>query len=315
MRSFSPRLVLSKELHPLFAEQIAEVRATPGFYQAIRLHADATRISGSYGADAATYAKHIGDAGNQLIELVALYQHLLKERSNIGVGATLGRLQKTAFIHGFASPRRVTMYVKRLVQIGRLGYSEEAGDRRVRRLIPGEDLVMAAFRNTQHSVRAADLIWQSQLGERLQSDTNFFDMLFVAKYQRYVAGADPLRPFSDVRHFTSKDAGSYLLGSLIYGALENAERLSPETEFTLGYSDASAASGVSRTHVRNVIETAEKLGLVIRIGEGGRAMRLTERMIDSYERCFACAMILVRAAANDVEAQEVQEPVRPNSDS
>lgn len=301
MRGFSPRLVLSKELHPLFADQIDGVRANSAFQKAIRMHADASRSVPGSNLDP-YYAKHMGDAGNLLIEAVAYYHHLLKENQNFGVGATLGKLQKTAFVHGFASPRRVTIYVKRLVQIGRLNYSEDARDRRVRRLIPGPELCATAFRNTRDLVRAAAILWPGDgYAGRIDKDQRFFETLYTAMIHRYSAGADPLRPFLDVRHFTSKDAGSYLLAALIYGCLQNASKLDPRTEFTLNYSDAAAASGVSRTHVRNVIEAAEGLGLVTKKGEGGRSVQLTDKMIESYERYFACIMILARTAAQDAQ--------------
>ncbi len=301
MRGLSPRLVLSKELHPLFAGQVDGVRANPAFQEAIRMYVDASRRAPDFNLDP-YYAKHMGDAGNLLIEAVAYYHHLLKENQNFGVGATLGKLQKTAFIHGFASPRRVTIYVKRLVQIGRLSYSEDARDRRVRRLVPGPELCATAFRNTAHVMRAAAILWPGDdYAGRIGKDQRFFETLYMAMLQHYAAGADPLRPFSDVRHFTSKDAGSYLLAALVYGCLQNAGKLDPQTKFTLNFSDAAAASGVSRTHVRNVIEAAEGLGLVTKTGEGGRCVQLTDKMIESYERYFACVMILARAAGQDAQ--------------
>lgn len=299
MRGISPRLVLPKHLHPMFAEQIDGVRADPGFYAAMRLHADATRMAPGFGCDP-YYAKHMGDAGNLLIEQVAYLHHLLKEHQDHGAGATLGKLQRAAFIHGFASPRRVTMYVKRLVQVGRMSYSEDARDRRVRRLIPGPELCTTALRHTRNLTRAAAMLWPGEdLNEHVERDPEYLEALYIAMLGRYLAGADPLRPFADVRHFTSKDAGSYLLGSMIYGCLEHSDKLDPATEFTLSYADAAAACGVSRTHVRNVIEAAEGLGLVTKMGEGGRSVRLTQKMIGSYERYFACLMILVHAAAGD----------------
>lgn len=305
MRGFSPRLVLSKQIYPLFADGIAAVRGNPALYQAIRTYAKATRNALTSDSDP-YYAKHMGDAGNLLIEAVAYYHHLLKERQGLGVGATLGKLQKTAYVHGFASPRRVTMYVKRLVQIGRLSYSEDVRDKRVRRLIPGPELRMTAFRYTRDLMRAADVLWpQDRYSARIDSDQRFFEAAFISMMQSYTEGADPLRPFPDVRHFTSKDAGGFLLGAVLFGALEFVDKLDPATEFTLSYSGAAAESGVSRTHVRNVIEAAERQGLVTKLGEGGRAVRLTERMIQAYERYFACQMILIRKAGQDATALAV----------
>jgi hypothetical protein len=72
---------------------------------------------------------------------------------------------------------------------------------------------------------------------------------------------------------------------------------STDAVFALNYSDAAQLTGVSRTHVRNVIEGAQERGLITDLGEGGRSMRLTPKLIDSVERYFVSLMILTKTAA------------------
>lgn len=309
MRGFSPRLILGKEVHPLFRNDIEMLRNSPNFFDAMRC--EAQWILQQYAGNQDPYfAKYIGDVANVLMESSAIYFDLLKKHENSGAGATLGKLQLVAFVHGYASPRRVTMYVKRLVQDGRLEYSTDGGDRRVRRLLPCEPLIATARQNLAGLLSSCACLWADAFtdkagilwprdGSQNWSDEQkaFFERLFLEIGKRYLAGADPLRPFADVRHFTSKDAGSYLISLLMLSSMGNTGRPSADIEFSLNYSDAAAASGVSRTHVRNVIEGAEKRGLIADLGEGGRSMRITAKMIEAYEKYFASLMILTRESA------------------
>ena len=90
MRGFSPKLIITKQLHPFYRSAIDEVRCNAHFHESIRSHADANRIPLGY-ENAPYFAKYIGDLGNVLIESAALYFHLLKTHENIGAGATLAK--------------------------------------------------------------------------------------------------------------------------------------------------------------------------------------------------------------------------------
>lgn len=308
MRGFSPKLILGKQPHPLFQEQMEETRLLPGFSDALRFEAD--WIVGQYSDNADPYyAKYVGDVANVLIENSAVYFDLLLQVEATGVGATLGKLQLVAFVHGYASPRRVTMYIKRLAQDGRVKYASESQDRRVRRLVPCEPLLATQRQNILGLLRAAERIWPVELAETkvcypdgeiahwTADQHGFFERLVLAKGKLYLSGCDPLRPFGDVRHFTSKDAGSFLLFSILRKSINETGKPSTDVQFALNYSDAAQLTGVSRTHVRNVIEGAEERGLISDLGEGGRSMRLTAKLIESAERYFACLMLLTKMSA------------------
>lgn len=311
MRGYSPKLILGKQVHPLFRDNIDAVRSAPDFYKAAAYQSRWVVQQHSNSANP-YYAKYMGDVANVLMESSAIYFHLQMKLDGTGFGATLGKLQLVAFVHGYASPRRVTMYVKRLVQDGRLAYLTDGQDRRIRRLIPCEPLIRTARQNIAGIVHATAMIWPQELspeqgviwpregdGPWGAEEEAFFERLFLATGKIYLSGADPLRPFSDIRHFTSKDAGSFLLASLITGAMNDAGIPSPTIEFPLNYSEVAALTGVSRTHVRNVIEGAQQRGLIAGLEEGGRSMQVTEKLIDSFERHFASLLILTRNAALD----------------
>lgn len=309
MRGYSPRLILGKQIHPLFSEHIEAVRKSPGFYSAMRAEADWI-VQQYTNSDDPYYGKSMGDVANMLMESATVYFHLLKKYENSGAGATLGKLQMVAFVHGFASPRRVTMYVKSLVQEGVLGYSDQSNDRRIRRLVPCEPMMATSRQHMLGLLKAARIVWPEELspahGVALppfgvdgwsEDERTYFDLLILETGHRYLEGADPLRPFSDVRHFTSKDAGSFLLYEIVRSSMDANDVPNPDVRFALMYSETSAKAGVSRTHVRNVIEGAQQRGLITDLEEGGRSMRLTDKFVAAFEAYFASLLILTRVAA------------------
>lgn len=308
MRGFSPKLILGKQPHQLFQDHMEETRLLPGFSDALQFEANWIVSQYSDNADP-YYAKYVGDVANVLIESSAIYFDLLLQIEGTGAGATLGKLQLVAFVHGYASPRRVTMYIKRLAQDGRLKYASESQDRRVRRLVPCEPLLATSRQNILGLLRSAERLWPAELADvsalypagdsdHWPADQHaFFERLVLAKGKLYLSGCDPLRPFSDVRHFTSKDAGSFLLFSILRKSINETGKPSTDVQFALNYSDAAQLTGVSRTHVRNVIEGAEERGLISDLGEGGRSMRVTAKLIESAERYFACLMLLTKMSA------------------
>jgi hypothetical protein len=307
MRGFSPKLILGKQPHPLFLGHMEDTRNRRGFYDALQFEAGWIVSQYSNTADP-YYSKYMGDVANALIESSAIYFDLLLEHEGAGAGATLGKLQLVAFVHGFASPRRVTMYIKRLVQDGRLQYACDGPDRRVRRLVPCEPLLATSRQNMLGLLLSAQRIWPDEMSagqvrvpagnmDWSAEEHEYYQRLILATGKLYLSGCDPLRPFGDIRHFTSKDAGSFLLHSIILSSMKETGRPSSEITFSLNYSDAAQITGVSRTHVRNVIEGAHERGLIEDLGEGGRSMRLTPKMVDAIEQHFASLMILMKAAS------------------
>lgn len=50
-------------------------------------------------------------------------------------------------------------------------------------------------------------------------------------------------------------------------------------------------------------------GLLVVSGEGGRSLRMTEKLITSYERFFACVMILTDVSAQRVQAKMYERKI------
>ena len=66
MRGFSPKLVLGKQVNPLFKDRIDDVRKSPDFYVAVACEAISVLQQYSNSEDP-YYSKYMGDVANVLI--------------------------------------------------------------------------------------------------------------------------------------------------------------------------------------------------------------------------------------------------------
>ena len=58
----------------------------------------------------------------------------------------------------------------------------------------------------------------------------------------------------------------------------------------LSYTDIGARFGVSRTHVRTLLQDAEQAGLVALTGQGGRFVELKPAILRAFDRFIADGM-------------------------
>jgi hypothetical protein len=119
-------------------------------------------------------------------------------------------------------------------------------------------------------------------------------------------GAQILAGNPDMLLFLSRDVGAMVLMKLIQiAALE-----SDETYEGLSYAQIGERFGATRTHVRIMMQDAEKAGLVSLRGRGGRLVRLTPRVLRAFDRFVADSMsghdLLFRLAAKDVPGDRAQ---------
>jgi hypothetical protein len=193
--------------------------------------------------------------------------------------------QMTAF--GLSSPRRIEDLVARLVHFGYLKTLISQRDRRVRILTPTAKMI------------ALDQDWLTVLYRPLQvmfPDPGYLEVIerdpVFQRTQRLVAlgfaahGSQILAGNPDIMLFMNRDAGMTILTKLVqmlYAADGDAvEKLS--------YTDIGIRFGVSRTHVRTLLQDAERAGLVALTGQGGRLVELKPAVLRAFDRFIADSM-------------------------
>ncbi len=85
---------------------------------------------------------------------------------------------------------------------------------------------------------------------------------------------------------------AHAAGPLIQNAVLKAAMDAADPEAAIPYIDAADRFGVSRTHVRNLMDNAEAAGLVKITGRGGHSIQILPRFWRSYDRGLAIGMYL-----------------------
>jgi hypothetical protein len=258
----------------------------------------------------AVLAFHEGDQFSSRLLVEAMRQitfnlivslHLRHDASDRTTWPTPRRLKDELSVFGLASARRIDALVARLVQLGYVESRPAQQDGRMRILNP-TDKMMALDREwlAYHYV-PLHVMFPDDYAEPLARDPAF------QRAQRLVAlgfsgkAAEILARNAPVMRFMNRDAGVLVLIKLVQmsAAAEAAEGLS--------YADIGARFGVSRTHVRTLLEDAAQHGDDSLTGRGGRLVELKPAILGAFDRFLADAMsghdMLYRLARERMHAE------------
>jgi hypothetical protein len=183
------------------------------------------------------------------------------------------------------SERRIDDLVIRLTHSDLLELRQSARDRRVRILTPTR-----AMMSLDHDWLVAHYLpLQIMFPEPGYAPVIERDDAFQ-RHHRVVAlsfsgqGMDIMAGNPAMMLFLSRDAGTMILVKLVQMAstTHNAEGLS--------YADIGARFGVSRTHVRALLQDAERNGDVSLSGRGGKLVELKPSLLQAFDRFVADGM-------------------------
>jgi DNA-binding MarR family transcriptional regulator len=185
--------------------------------------------------------------------------------------------QMTAF--GLSSPRRIEDLVARLVQSGYLETRPSQRDGRVRILTPTAKMT-ALYQPLQvmfPDPGYAEVIGRDPAFQRAQ---RLVALGFTAHGSNILAG-NP-----DIMLFMNRDAGMTILTKLV----QMLDAAGGDGVEELSYTEIGARFGVSRTHVRSLLQDAEQAGLVALSGQGGRLVELKPAILRAFDRFIADSM-------------------------
>ncbi len=201
---------------------------------------------------------------------------------------TVSRLKQEMALFGFASDRHIDHLVRRLRAVGFLELRPSPLDRRVRRLATTAKL-RAHFGGwlAAHYAPLATLYPQHDYAPVFRQDP-----AFLTQHCRVCPPFNPtaarlMATIPDVMLFFSRAGGSLIMYALLQAAMEADDR-----EAGVPYADAADRFGVSRTHVRDLMEAAQAAELVKLIGRGGRRVEILPRLWASHDRGMAIGMYL-----------------------
>jgi DNA-binding MarR family transcriptional regulator len=213
--------------------------------------------------------------------IVSLY--LRHDETDRATWPTPRRLKNELKTFGLASERRVDALLSRFIQLGYVQSLPSDQDGRVRLLSP-TDKMMSLDRDwlAYHYVPLHVMFPNPGYGEPIGRDAAF------QRAQRLVAadfsakGAEIMASNPAVMRFMNRDAGMLVLIKLV--------QMSAFDGVGLSYSAIGAKFGISRTHVRGLLEDAAQHGDVSLSGRGGYFVELKPSLVQAFDRFLADAM-------------------------
>jgi hypothetical protein len=201
---------------------------------------------------------------------------------------TVSALKQQLAMYGFASARQVDHLLARLYEVGFLEQSRAPGDGRVR-LLATTDKLRAHHTEwlAAHYVPLASLYPDHDYGPVFSRNRDFHVLHCRACMPFNPVSARLMMTLPDTLLFFSHSAGPLIQNVLLKAAMDTGDPAA-----AVPYMEVADRLGVSRTHIRNLMNSAEAAGLVRITGRGGRSIEILPRHWASYDRGLAVGMYL-----------------------
>jgi hypothetical protein len=280
------------------AREAAAFRAHPRFQDAMRLKAE--RLLASYTGQP-LLNKLVGEEARWMIGGFALFLHFTRDLDDASAGATLARIQALCTAYRQASPGRVAALVGLMCLSGHLARVTARSDRRVRRLEPTEAMLAVVREWMRAHLGPLHLLDDAIDPGALVEDPRYVPAFYREAGELFFAGSRVIEAVPGIRLFMGRDAGYMVLLRLWLAAPDGS--LPPRGRLALPYEATGRQFGVSRAHVRKLMEQAAREGLVAIHEDGGRAITVLPPLIELFEQSVAlqlanlarCARVAQRA--------------------
>ncbi|MCP3442836.1 hypothetical protein [Bradyrhizobium sp. CCGUVB14] len=228
------------------------------------------------------------EAGRFLVFHSAAVLEAAQDLSRRETWFTVAALKQQLAMFGFASPRQVDHLLARLREVGFIEQSRAPDDRRVW-LLATTDKLRAHHTAwlAAHYVPLAEAYPDHDYGPVLSRNRSFHTLHCRACLPFTAPSARLMMTLPDTLLFFAHAAGPLIQNALLKAAMDAGDLTA-----AVPYIDVADRFGVSRTHVRNLMDSAEAAGLVRIVGRGGRSIEILPRHWASYDRGLAVGMYL-----------------------
>jgi hypothetical protein len=209
------------------------------------------------------------------------------DESDRATWPTLRLVADSMATHGLASASRVHDLVSRLIKTGYLEQRAAPQDRRARILTPTEKMI-AQDQDflVSHHLPLQILFPDPGYGLIMTRDPAFQLKQRLVSRDLFALGAKILAGNPVMMLFQGRDAGVMILIKMI----QLAKGQGGAVPLKISYSDLGRRFGVSRTHVRKLLEAAEELDLVVLTRGGGHFVEMKPQLLAAFDRLVADAM-------------------------
>jgi AraC-like DNA-binding protein len=259
--------------------------AHPEFPEAMR--AIAAGLVTLYGGGNRLFNAVVTDRWRYLMGLFALYLHFGSRPGDPRFGLTAARMRSLCEQHRICSPGRAetTLVVMRF--FGLLAPAPNETDRRLRRLVPSERLI------AWYRARCAFMLDATAklLPEGAQALVALPSAEFFARFIRQLAetffnGFRYVDHAPDAGIFIQRSAGAGILMQLMLSG-DPGDGFPPRRPVSISLSELARKFGVSRVHVRRLLNDSVSGGLLERTGAHGESFLVLPRLADAARNLLA----------------------------
>ncbi len=227
------------------------------------------------------------EASRTVLMSIIMCLHARYDEFDRATWPTLRLVAHSMAEHELASPSRVQDLVSRLIKTGYLEQRPAPRDRRLRILTPTKKMI-AQDQDflVSHHVPLQIMFPDPGYALIMNRDPAFQLKQRLVSRDLFALGAKILASNPVMMLFQGRDAGIMILIKMIQMAKANGG-----TEpLKISYADLGTRFGVSRTHVRKLLEAAEELDLVRLTKDDGQAVELLPPVLAAFDRLVANSM-------------------------
>lgn len=217
--------------------------------------------------------KVISEEARYVISAALIAMHSSRDPFDPASGATVTRLQQFAEYHGLAGSNRVAAIIALMRHLGYVQQVQARSDRRIRRLEPTDYGLSVARRMTSAALTSIQLFSEGHdYQELIRSDENFMGRFFAESLRHYNNGARITYAMPEFNLFGQQNGGREVMFKLWLALAERGPR--EPMMVSCPYGELARSLGVSRGHVRRMIEKGEERGLFRVRAAGGQAIEI-----------------------------------------
>ena len=228
------------------------------------------------------------EAGRFLVFHSAAVLEAAQKPSRRETWFTVAALKRQLSMFGFASARQVDHLLARLCEVGFITRSRSPDDKRVQLLATTDKLRSHHTRwLAAHYVPLAKLYPEHDYRPVLSHDRDFHVLHCRSCLPLTAVSARLMMTLPNTLLFFTHAAGPLIQNAILKSAMD-----ADDPRASVSYFDVADRFGVSRTHIRNLMSSAESAGLIRIVGRGGRHIEILPRHWESYDRGLAVGMYL-----------------------
>lgn len=275
-------------------QRTVETRSQPNFVNSVlnyhahlALRTDGNKILNKISAEAQRYA----------LLAYTLYLHDTRDPKDPRSGLTSTNLEKLCAKQKCASPGRVRTYIGLMWIAGYLKRFQSPQDSRKIHFEPTKKLIDNIEAWNQEIFKTIDLIFPGgALATRHLNEPFFGSQMRIGGVAQCLSGLRPFDQFPEVYHFISRDAGWMLLINCV-GQTMRAPKENLTVSVSIDLAGFGKRYGVSRSHLRRLLESSFALGLLEEPPLNGTNIVLSRKLVAAYFTSMAAELQFYRRNA------------------